>query len=618
MEKNKHSWHRIIGTAIFPSLILAFSLGQTTVFAGLSWEYKARDTIYAISSSTDSNIIAMGSRDSHIYLFNREGRLLWNYKTKGTIRSIALSPGGKFVAAGSEDKHLYLFNTKGDLLWSREFPGIVSSVSISRDGKVVAGAIRRWGKYDLYLFDHFGNKLWEFEPYFEIYTISLSADGTAIAVGTRGGTIYLFDSSGEITWEGQLDYAIMSLDFSLDSRFIAVGSQDGKVYLFDRAGKMLWQYQTEGEVNAICCSGDGKILLWSENEVLLAADIDSLVYAVPRRASILRIIIPLIVIIGMIVLLVFTRGGRGIVSKYNLKTRKISGIFWRHKFSYLLLLPTISLLIIFNYYPAFSGIYHAFTKWNPGIYTKFIGMQNFKEILSNKYLQVGMINLVILVIANFLKVLTIPLLVAELIFHLRSRVAQYRFRTLFVIPMVIPTVAVILIWVMIYDPNIGLLNNFLRAVGLPQFTHSWLGERQTALASIIFFGFPWIGVFPFLIYLGGLYSIPPALFDASLIDGAGVVKRFWHIDFPLLSSQIRLLIILTFIGTLQDFYLILIMTGGGPFDATYVPALELYYSAFKFLKFGYACSIGVILVAVMLIGTIFYMRYIKSAVEYKA
>jgi len=99
------------------------------------------------------------------------------------------------------------------------------------------------------------------------------------------------------------------------------------------------------------------------------------------------------------------------------------------------------------------------------------------------------------------------------------------------------------------------------------------------------------------------------------LDGITRTRRFFSIELPLLTAQIRLLLILTFIGTMQDFSTMYLTTQGGPLDSTYVPALELYYSASKFSDYGYASALGVVLFAVILLGTIFQMR-MRSSVEY--
>lgn len=288
----------------------------------------------------------------------------------------------------------------------------------------------------------------------------------------------------------------------------------------------------------------------------------------------------------------------------------------QNKIAYTLLLPTIILLAVFNYYPALSGLYHAFTQWEPGIKTRFIGLSNFIQLAQDEFFRVSIRNQVILLIANMLKTLVIPLFVAECIMHLRSVRSQHLFRTAFLVPMVVPGMVGVLLWGTIYDPNIGLINNFLHLINLDALCRNWLGDFDTALWSIIGLGFPWIGGMALLIYLAGLIAIPQEIYDAAKIDGTSVFRRFFHIDLPLVVGQIKLLLILTIIGTLQDFGAIYILTGGGPGLATHVPALHLFYEAFRFNKFGYAASIGFLLFLVMLTFTILNMKFFKSSVEF--
>jgi ABC-type sugar transport system permease subunit len=184
--------------------------------------------------------------------------------------------------------------------------------------------------------------------------------------------------------------------------------------------------------------------------------------------------------------------------------------------------------------------------------------------------------------------------------------------------MVMPAIAVILLWVQIFDPNVGLLNQTLDAVGLAAWKHSWLGEEGFALWSIVFLGFPWVSVLPFLIYLGGLMAVPQEIFDAATVDGAGVFSRLFAIDVPLLLGQIKLLIVLAVIQGMQAFYYILVMTQGGPFHSTTVPGLEMYFAAFQHSKYGYACAIAFVLFVVVMAVTIVNMTYLKSSVDYEA
>jgi raffinose/stachyose/melibiose transport system permease protein len=286
------------------------------------------------------------------------------------------------------------------------------------------------------------------------------------------------------------------------------------------------------------------------------------------------------------------------------------------KMAYLLLLPTFMLLATFNYVPALSGLYHAFTDWEEGRKAVFCGFDNFVKLASDKVFFRGLWNISILLVTALLKNTLVPFLAAELILALVSSRLRYIFRTAFLIPMVVPAMVIILIWRFVYDPNMGMLNQALAAIGLERFCLSWLGEPNLALGAIVFMGFPWIGALGLLIYMAGLMRIPSSVIEAYRIESSSIFRRVWNIDIPLVRGQTRLLIILTFIGTIQDFQTILIMTRGGPGLATYVPALRMYYQAFTYSHFGYGAAIGFVLFAAILILTLFTQKLVKPTVEF--
>jgi raffinose/stachyose/melibiose transport system permease protein len=261
----------------------------------------------------------------------------------------------------------------------------------------------------------------------------------------------------------------------------------------------------------------------------------------------------------------------------------------------LMLAPTLVLLALFNYYPAVLGLSRAFTRWETGEDPQWIGLSNFVAMWHDEFLRLSLRNLLVLLVANVLKTLTMPLLVAELLMSLRSPRWQYVMRTAFILPMVVPGMVTMLLWSFIYDGSVGLLNQILETLGMGAMARSWLGDSGTALWAIIGIGFPWAGGLALLIYLAGLNAISGDVWDSCQVDGVGGLKRVWYVDLPLLLPQVRLLVILTLIGVLQDFGSILVLTGGGPALATHVPALHMYFQAFRFGHMGYAAAIGLTL-----------------------
>lgn len=274
------------------------------------------------------------------------------------------------------------------------------------------------------------------------------------------------------------------------------------------------------------------------------------------------------------------------------------------------------MLLLFNYYPAVQGIRYAFQDVNPGISSRFVGLRNFEQMAHDFILLRSCINMVILVVAALIKSTVFPLFVALMIFHLISDRARYFFQSLFLFPIVVPGIVGVLLWRnFIFDPNVGLINEFLGAVGIPGLERAWLGEHSTALPSLIFTGFPWIAGVGFLIFFAGLLGISQSVLESAVLDGVGPAKRFFYIELPLLLGQLRLVIVLTFISSLQDFGGVLLMTGGGPGEATHIPALHMYYMAFRFDQYGYAAAIGVTLFIVIFALTFINLKLIRSNLE---
>lgn len=298
------------------------------------------------------------------------------------------------------------------------------------------------------------------------------------------------------------------------------------------------------------------------------------------------------------------------------KSRSLGQRILRYKESYLLILPTFVLILIFNYYPALSALYHSFFEWNGANVNKFTGLTNFINMAQDAILWQSFGNLLKLTVVAVAISLTFPLGAAALIFHLRDLKFAYFYRVLFVVPIVVPSLVVLMIWRFIYSPNLGLLNELLKAISLEAWTRPWLGDFNLALYAIMFIGFPWVAGIGTLIYLAGFQGIPTELLDSAAIDGANTWQRFLSVEIPLVLSQIKLVVILTIIASIQSFGTILVMTNGGPGTNTMVPGLFLYRNAMQYNKMGYACAIGTVLFAVTLVLTYLNTRYLKSSVEF--
>ncbi len=298
-----------------------------------------------------------------------------------------------------------------------------------------------------------------------------------------------------------------------------------------------------------------------------------------------------------------------------LRIRKAS--LWRRivkaRYYYFLLLPCFSLLILFNYYPAFLAMWGSIFTLDYGREGEYIGLQNFRELWNDATFIASVRNVVLLTLFGTITAITIPIFVAEWIFRLRSDRAQYFYRIIMVWPAIVPGLVTLLLWQFIYDPYYGLLNAMLRGVGLDSWaTKAWLADPDLALYALMGSSFPFVGGIGVLIYLAGLQSIPVEIYDAAKLDGAGGMRQFLTIDLPLIKGQIRLNMVLSIIAGLQVLTGPLVLTGGGPVDSTMVPGLYMYQQAFTYGRLGYASAIGVLVFIAVFVLTVLNLTLFKD------
>lgn len=283
---------------------------------------------------------------------------------------------------------------------------------------------------------------------------------------------------------------------------------------------------------------------------------------------------------------------------------------------YALLLAPLALLTIFVYLPvlwAFSKSLYAF---EVGAEARYVGFDHYAEIFTrDPVIYPALFNMLFLTLFAVCVRLTVPLVVAKIIHSLTHERARYLWRIVFLAPIVVPSVAVQLIWAGTVYSERGLFNEILRAFGLEALTRGWLNDPATALLAVAFVGFPFVGGFETLIYYAGLSSIPSSVNEAAKLEGCDGIRKFILIDVPMVMSQLKLILILTVIWGVQTYDGIFIMTRGGPGFETTVPGLWMYLNAMSFQRMGYACAIGVCLFVLILGLTILNFRYFKSAEE---
>lgn len=267
---------------------------------------------------------------------------------------------------------------------------------------------------------------------------------------------------------------------------------------------------------------------------------------------------------------------------------------------YLALLPLFAVLILFQYYPAISGIVYSFFDWKPAATSQFLGLANYRTMFADSVWWSSFRNLGLIFVFGVVS-WVIPLTAAELLITLRSQRVQYLFRTLLIVPMAFPGVVTALVWSFMYHPNDGVINRGLAILHLESLQQNWVGDPKLALISLLFIGFPFIAGLPFLIFYTGLTNIPKEIYEAAALDGVGRVRRIFTVDLPLLAGQVKILIFLAVVGTLQYGFMAYIVTSGGPDNSTMVPVLRMLNVAYQGGDWGYAASLSTTLFVITLV-----------------
>ena len=578
------------------------------------WTQPISGAVGAMEYDTDNDWLVVGSQDRNVYVFNSlTGELLMQYPVNGKVDDLDYDQASKqiLVSSGvSATKHtLAVLNLEtGEELFSLSLRNTASAAQFSPDLQYIYYGDSR-GR--ITKIDWAGETIAQERADGEVRDLSVDPVTGDVLTLDEYGLLQKYDPDLNLIFEVEVEGEGRCLGVSADGKWIGVGTREGDAHLLNSAGEILYSLKQQYDTS--------QIYFGAERSYIVTLSADLYEFSTDRLNNISQMdTLQTIALIGIIVFAVLTlEFGVLTFSRGRALEAAFFRAIYRHKAAYLMLLPSIVLILIFNYYNVFQAFYYAFTDWSQATRTmrevQFVGFDNFRRIFTEGYFLLGVKNLLIMMAASFIKLLTVPLLLAELVFAMRTRTGEssrrrYWFRLLLVLPMVVPGVVSTLMWKNIYDPNIGALNALLKTVGLESWQRVWLGDEATALWAIIFMGFPWVNSFAFLVFYGGLINIPEDLFEAAKVDGSNPAWNFFHIHLPLISPQLKMLIITTFISSVQDYGGVMLLTAGGPGTATYVPGLELYYAATRFGQYGYACAMGVLMFIVILAGSLLNLK----------
>ncbi len=263
-------------------------------------------------------------------------------------------------------------------------------------------------------------------------------------------------------------------------------------------------------------------------------------------------------------------------------------------------LPALLIYTAFALIPIIYNIYLSFFDTNLMNVKTFIGLKNYVDLFHDGTFIKALQNNIIMVIGSLIAHMPLAMFFGNAIFK-KIRGASF-FQTVFFLPCVICGVAVGLTWTFIYNGNYGLLNAFLKLIGLGSLTQVWLANKDIAIIMIIIVVmWQYVG-YHMIIQLAAMRNIDAELFEAAEIDGATQWQQFKSITFPMIKPILSIDAVLIITGSLKYYDLIAVMTAGGPNHATEVMSTYMYYSAFNILRYGYSSAIGVILLILCMLS----------------
>jgi multiple sugar transport system permease protein len=286
---------------------------------------------------------------------------------------------------------------------------------------------------------------------------------------------------------------------------------------------------------------------------------------------------------------------------------------WGNPWGYLFIAPAIILYLVFNFWVLIRGFLMAFTNYRflvPDSNWAWNGLRNYQLMLRDHFFWDALVTSLKYILMLLPAMIVIALVVALLIWQ--APVAAGFFRWLVYLPVILPISVSMLLWQQIYNPQYGYLDSMLRGVGVAK-PPDWLGDAHYALAAVAAASVWRSFGFSALLFLVGLYGISADLFEAASIDGASGLQQLWHITLPLLRPTFALVLVLQ-IGLLYGTQEVLLLTSGGPANATQTIGFYIYQVAFAEgdLRLGYAAAMSLVVGLIMTGFTVLVLRYLRG------
>jgi raffinose/stachyose/melibiose transport system permease protein len=278
--------------------------------------------------------------------------------------------------------------------------------------------------------------------------------------------------------------------------------------------------------------------------------------------------------------------------------------------------PALIMLSLFVYYPLIRNLVNGFYEWNPFTLDRsFVSVENYIRLFKDPVFYTVLKNNLLYAGISVILQVGLGLVIASILEDKIFRRFSTFFRTAFFIPVLISMTVIGILFSFIYNPEVGLLNSFLRLIGLGEWTEGWLGNPKTAIFAVISVS-QWQSIgYAVMLYVLAVQKVPGELYEAATIDGAGKIRTFFSITVPQVKEMTFVLLIYTVTGSFLVFSEVYVLTSGGPANSSQVFSTYLYQKAFIDNEPGFASAIANVILGITLMFYFMQNKILKTGEE---
>jgi len=277
----------------------------------------------------------------------------------------------------------------------------------------------------------------------------------------------------------------------------------------------------------------------------------------------------------------------------------------------IMLIPSVAVYTLYIVISVFVAIYYSFTKYSGVGVEKWVGLKNYKRLLTDRYFIIALSNTGIILVVALITLVVLGFLLANLL-HQKLKIKGVC-QALIYIPIVIAPIVVGVIWLFILDPSYGFINNFLRYIGLGDYSRSWIGAKNNLAAYSIAFIYFWRNLgYIATIFLTGINMISDEIYEAAGIDGVNWFTKMIYITIPMLKETITIVIVLVVTGVFKVLEIVTQLTNGGPNHLSETLVTYSYTVSFNTGEYGYGMSIATVTFMISLVFSLFYINVINK------